>query len=139
MEPKNLATPQHEKLELAIRDFEQEQASTNKVLKDVTTAVNELQDKLGDLEEKLNNQTVNTPAPDLSPVQQVVEKNLKDIQDLYIKVVLKAKENNFQAFLKSDAKKWLVILIVCCLLLTYLYFFGLQVIASKTAGSKFPF
>lgn len=84
--------------------------------------------KISSFEEKLKNQTINVREPDTRPIKEIVDKGFKDTNQLLDLKLNKVPENNWRLFLQSDAKKWVVFLLVAILFLTYLYLFATNLV-----------
>ena len=115
-----------ETLVLAVKEQLEEQVKTNQSLADCLTAVNLVKSAVDNIHEKLNDQNLTLSEEDKKFIEKTIKQQFYDFRN-YIELTLgKVRANNLQLFLQSDAKKWLVILIIGCLFLTYLYYFGLH-------------
>ena len=115
-----------ETLVLAVKEQLEEQVKTNQSLADCLTAVNLVKSAVDNIHEKLNDQNLTLSEEDKKFIEKTIKQQFSDFRN-YIELTLgKVRANNLQLFLQSDAKKWLVILIIGCLFLTYLYYFGLH-------------
>ena len=112
-----------EAFEIVLKEFVEEQGKINKANADIITAINQLTVKVNDFSELLKNQKVIVPAPDTRPMQQIAEKGMADIRALTETTLQRFRSNNMRVFLESDAKKWLVILILGGLSIFFLYSF----------------
>lgn len=114
-----------ETMELAVKEQSDELVKINQQLRDLFTTVNLLRNVVSDFQEKLNSQNITVNA-DTQPIQEMIDGALLKISYMIEKALEKQRSNNWQIFLQSDAKKWLVILVVAIIFLTYLYNFLLH-------------
>lgn len=68
---------QTEHIEIVMNEFSEELKTTNKVVTDMATAFNTLQNKVAGFEEKLANQHL-TASADTAPIQDIVKKGMTD-------------------------------------------------------------
>jgi len=87
-----------------------------------------LSGRVSSYDEKLKNLTINVREPDTRPIKEIVEKGFKDANQILDLRLNKVRENNWRLFLQSDAKKWVVILLIAALFLTYLYLFAIRLV-----------
>jgi hypothetical protein len=87
-----------------------------------------LSGRVSSYDEKLKNLTINVREPDTRPIKEIVEKGFKHANQILDLRLNKVRENNWRLFLQSDAKKWVVILLIAALFLTYLYLFAIRLV-----------
>ena len=110
-------------LQIVLNEMVGEQKQGNELLQELIGSINNMKDKISSFDEKLSNQKVIIPDIDTTPIQRIIEKNNWEIKLLISESLKKVRVNNFRLFLESDAKRWLVILILGILFLTYLFLF----------------
>ncbi len=113
----------NERLEIILQEFVDEQKSANQKQEDVVKAFNELSAKVNNFEETLKNHKVIIAEPDTKPLQQIVEKGKEEMKVIVETALKKIRTDHWRIFLESDAKKWIVVLLISLVFLTYLYFF----------------
>lgn len=113
-----------ETIELAVKEQSDELVKINQQLRDLFTTVNLLRNVVSDFQEKLNSQNITVNA-DTRPIQKIIDSAFLNMSLMIEKALSKMRSNFWQVFLQSDAKKWVVILVVAIFFLTYLYKFGL--------------
>lgn len=113
----------NEKLEILLEEFADEQKSANQKYDDLVKAFNELSTKVNSFEDNLKNHKVIAPEPDVKPIQQIVEKGKEEIKQMIATALRGTRTDHWRIFLESDAKKWVVVLLISLTFLTYLYFF----------------
>lgn len=121
-------TTERDTLEVVLNEILEQQKETNKINTGIIDALNHMSGKISSFEEKLKNQTINVREPDTRPIKEIVDKGFKDTNQLLDLKLNKVPENNWRLFLQSDAKKWVVFLLVAILLLTYLYLFATNLV-----------
>ena len=117
-----METISNETLILAVKEVLEEQAKINLHLNDQGTAINIIMEKVNLLSKKQENKNSLAPEQIVEPIKKVIQQKFADLKFEMDLLRVKAPVNNLQLFLQSDAMRWIVILIVCCLFLTYLYF-----------------
>lgn len=121
-------TTERDTLEVVLHEILEQQKETNKINAGIIEALNHMSAKISGFEEKLKNQTINVREPDTRPIKEIVDKGFKDTNQLLDLKLNKVSENNWRLFLQSDAKKWVVFLLVAILFLTYLYLFATNLV-----------
>jgi len=114
-----------ETLELAVKEQAEEQAKTNQLLRDFATHINLLRNEMSSFKEKLNYQNI-TVKTDTRTIQEIMDRGISNINFTVEKAMEKQRSNIWQVFFQSDAKKWVVILVVAITFLTYLYMFSVH-------------
>ena len=117
-----------EQLELLLKDQLREQEENNRMIKKLMNMVDDLNTQTAAFSERLENLHRSSSDSDYKSELEIIRNKIAELKSLYETSLSRTRENNFQVFLKSDAKKWLVILVVSCLFLTYLYFFSKSVL-----------
>lgn len=111
------------------------QQSLLREVKSFQAEITKLPGRFSENEEKLNklmgsvnalNSKLIEPVQDAKSIQQTVEKGITEIKRLIETSLQKTESNNFKVFLESDGKKWLVVLLIALVFLTYLYNFGVH-------------
>ena len=113
-------------LQIVLNEMVGEQKQGNELLQELIGAIHNMRDKISSFDEKLSNQKVIVPDIDTDPIQRIIEKYNWEIKLSISESLKKIRVNNFRLFLESDAKRWLVILILGILFLTYLFLFCLH-------------
>jgi len=113
-------------LQIVLNEMVGEQKQGNELIQEFIGSINNMRDKISSFDEKLSNQKVIIPDIDTAPIQRIIEKNNWEIKFLISESLKKVRENNFRLFLESDAKRWVVMLILGILFLTYLFLFCLH-------------
>ncbi|MEP6948352.1 MAG: hypothetical protein ABI863_03725 [Ginsengibacter sp.] len=128
-----------ESLEIAVLKppiTNKEEALQQSLLKEVEcfqAEITKLPGRFSENEEKLNKllESVNAlnskliePIQGTKSIAQMVEKGNMEIKRLIEISLKKIQSDNMKVFLESDAKKWIVVLLIALVLLTYLYNFG---------------
>jgi hypothetical protein len=124
-------TSEQDILELVLNEILEQQKEANKINSGIIEALNHLSGKVSSFDEKLGNQTINVREPDTGPIKEIVEKGFKDANQILDLRLNKVRESNWRLFLQSDAKKWVVILLVAILFLTYLYLFATHLVNGR--------
>ena len=113
----------NEKLEILLEEFTDEQKSANEKYDDMVKAFNELSNKVNNFEATLKNHKVIVSEPDIQSMQQTVERGKEEIKLIVEASLKKNRSDHWRIFLESDAKRWLVYLLIGLAFLSYLYFF----------------
>lgn len=117
-----------EELEIVLKELLEEQAAISRQLTDLLGSAKEIKTELVMLRENTEKEEPGAATETLKGLQQNSVHLFAEIRKLQQQRELQNRENNFQIFLKSDAKKWLVILVVSLFFLTYLYLLFRQLV-----------
>lgn len=110
-----------ELLQLVVKGMHDELATLNQKIQEQVATINLLRSELSAFQERQENKTVATQPPDIKPFMQAFDKGIQKIEWLITEKLSRYKINKLEAFLQSDAKKWIVILLLGFTFLTYLY------------------
>lgn len=123
-----------ETLGLVLKEFTQEQKTTNQTINDLIAAVNTIGGKVDDFKKELDNPKSVSVTTDTKPIQQIMQKGFSDIK-LLIGTQPKSIIRKFQILLfpEQDAKlfykvvfsRWFLWLVIM-LFLTNLYKWGIN-------------
>jgi hypothetical protein len=116
MESNKVNGSQHEMLGMVIKELVEEHAKTNRVMADLVTGINGINQKID------KPSVVHTPEPDTSKMRQIIEKCMLEIRLTISTSLNKPKPGRFQLFLESKSKTWVVVTILGIILLTYAFF-----------------
>lgn len=108
-------------LELVLTELLDENRKINLSNTGIVEVVNRLTGKVDGFQEKLGNIKIPTPEIDTRSMTEVVEKGYMDVRQLIDQKLSKIHESNWKVFWMSDAKRWIVYLILGIVLLTYGY------------------
>ncbi len=112
-----------ELLQLVVKGMHDELATLNHKIQEQVATVNLLRSELSAFQERQENKKIATQPPDIKPLMQAFDKGIQKIEWLITEKVSRYKFNKLEAFLQSDAKKWIVILALGFTFLTYLYWY----------------
>ena len=125
MENNKLNGSEQEMLKLVIEELVEEHAKTNRVIADLATGINGINNKIDKSAE------IHTPEPDASKIQQIIEKCMLEIRLTISTSLNKHKPGRFQLFLESKNKTWVVVTILGIFLLTYAFFLFVYYLAKS--------
>jgi hypothetical protein len=103
MENNKVNGSEQEMLEMVIKELVEEHAKTNRVISDLVTGINGINNKI----EKPS--VIHTPELDTSKIQQVIEKCVLEIRLTISTSLNKSRPGRFQLFLESKNKTWVVV------------------------------
>lgn len=112
-----------ELLQLVVKGMHDELATLNQKIQEQVATVNLLRSEVSAFQEKQENKTPTITPADFKPYWQNLEKGIQKVEWMITEKFSRYKFNKLEAFLQSDAKKWIVILILGFTFLTYLYWY----------------
>lgn len=107
---------EQEMLKLVVKELVEEHAKTNRVIADLVTGINGINNKFD------KPSVIHTPEPDTNKFEQIIEKYMLEIRLIISTSLSKHKPGRFQLFLESKNKTWLVVIVLGIFLLTYVFF-----------------
>ncbi|OQP47950.1 hypothetical protein [Niastella populi] len=112
-----------ELLQLVVKGMHDELATLNQKIQEQVATVNLLRSELSAFQEKQENKAPTITPADFKPYWQNLEKGIQKVEWLITEKLSRYKFNKLETFLQSDAKKWIVILLLGFTFLTYLYWY----------------
>lgn len=125
MENNKVNGSEQEMLEMVIKELVEEHAKTNRVIADLVTGINGINQKID------KPSVVHTPEPDTSKMEQIIEKCMLEIRLTISTSLNKPRPGRFQLFLESKNKTWLVVIVLGVFLLTYVFFLFIYYLAKS--------
>ena len=116
---------EQEMLKLVVKELVDEHAKTNRVIADLVTGINGINNKVG------KPPVIHTPEPDTNKIQQMIEKCMLEIRLTISTNLNKPRPGRFQLFLESKNKTWVVVTILGIFLLTYAFFLFVYYLAKS--------
>lgn len=116
----------NEKMMAVFTELLENQKEITRSQKEIMGAFQELKIQMEGIERGMKNQKASVTPVDIKPIQKSLERGITDIRLSIHRQLQKQEPNNWRIFLESDAKKWVVILLVAVTFLTYLYLFGMH-------------
>lgn len=112
-----------ELLHLTVKGIADEQLKLNQKMQELIDTNNQMRSDFSASQEKPEHQTITVSPPDIKPFTQRLENGIERIGLLISEKLNKRKLDKLETFLQSDAKKWIVILLLGFAFLTYLYMY----------------
>jgi hypothetical protein len=125
MENNKVNGSQQEMLEMVIKELVEEHAKINRVIADLVTGINGIENKID------KPSVIHRAEPDTSKIQQVIEKCMLEIRLTISTGLNKHKPGRFQLFLESKNKRWVVVTVLGIFLLTYAFSLFLYYLAKS--------
>jgi hypothetical protein len=109
-------------LELVLTELLEENRQINLNNNNIIEVINRLTDKVDKFQEQLKNIKLSAPEIDTRSIKEIIEKSYMDLNKLLDQKLIRVHESNWKVFWMSNAKTWIVYLILGTIFLTYAYF-----------------
>ena len=112
-----------ELMQLIIKDMSDELVKLNQKTQEQVATINLMRSELSAFQENQENKIATVTPSDFKRHWQNLEKGIQRVEWLITEKFSRYKFNKLETFLQSDAKKWIVILLLGFTFLTYLYWY----------------